>query len=79
MTVLIQRGVLSCPLYKWLTSPAGEFCHLFTHLNFRVVSKVCEAMESLAFHRVIALLRTDPDHEQKLLLPRLLACRFSLI
>ena len=42
-------------------------------MNFRVVSKVCEAMESLAFHRVIALLRTDPDHEQKLLLPRLLA------
>ena len=26
MTVLIQREVLSCPLYKWLTSPAGECC-----------------------------------------------------
>ena len=30
-------------------------------------------LELMAFHRVIALLRTDRDHEQKLVLPRLFA------
>ena len=44
-----------------------------THMNIRVLSKADEAIESLAFHRVIALLRTDRDHEQKLALTRLFA------
>ena len=46
-----------------------------THVNIRVLSKAYEAIESLAFHRVIALLRTDRDHEQKLVLTRLFALR----
>ena len=36
-------------------------------------TKKKEAIEPLAFHRVIALLRTDRNHEQKLVLTRLLA------
>ena len=36
-----------------------------TRMNIRVLSKVDETIESLAFHRVLALLRTDRDHEQK--------------
>ena len=44
-----------------------------THMNIRALSKADEAIESLAFHRVIALLRTDRDHEQKLVLTRLFA------
>ena len=44
-----------------------------THMNIRVLSRASEAIESLAFHRVIALLRTDRDREQKLVLPRLFA------
>ena len=42
-------------------------------MNIRVLSKVYEAIEPPAFYRVIALLRTDPDHEQKLVLTRLFA------
>ena len=42
-------------------------------MNIRVLSKAYEAIEPLAFHRVIPLLRTDRDHEQKLVLPRLFA------
>ena len=42
-------------------------------MNRRVLSKAYEAIDSLAFHRVIALLRTDRDHEQKLVLTRLFA------
>ena len=44
-----------------------------THMNIRVLSKAYAAIESLAFHRVIALLRTDRDHEQKLVFTRLFA------
>ena len=44
-----------------------------THLNITVLSEAHEAIESLAFHREIALLRTDRDHEQKLVLSRLFA------
>ena len=40
-------------------------------MNIRILSKADEAMESLAFYRVFALLRTDRDHEQKLVLTRL--------
>ena len=40
-------------------------------MNTRVLSKVDEAIELLAFYRVIALLRTDRDHEQKLVRTRL--------
>ena len=43
------------------------------HMNIRVFSKADEAIESLAFHRAIALLRTDRDHEQNLVLTRLFA------
>ena len=42
-------------------------------MNIRVSSKADEATESLAFHRVIALLRTNRHHEQKLVLTRLFA------
>ena len=44
-----------------------------THMNICALSKVYEATESLAFHQVIALLRTDRNHEQKLVLTRLFA------
>ena len=44
-----------------------------TRMNLCVLSKADEAIESLAFHRAIALLRTDRDHEQKLTLTRLFA------
>ena len=43
------------------------------HMNIRVLSKADEVIESLAFYRVIALLRTDRDHEHKLVLTRLCA------
>ena len=38
---------------------------------FLVSSKAHEAIESLAFHRIIELLQTHRDHEQKLVLTRL--------
>ena len=44
-----------------------------TRMNSRVLSKADEAIESLAFHRVIAMLQTGRDHEQKLVLTRLFA------
>ena len=44
-----------------------------TLMNIRVLSKADEAIESMAFYRVIALLRTDRDHEQKLVPTRLFA------
>ena len=49
-----------------------EFRRFPTQLNIRVLSKVYEAIELLTFHREIAPLRTDRDHEQKLVLPRYL-------
>ena len=45
----------------WATCGVSPFS---THMNISVLSKVCKAIESLAFYRVIALLRTDRDHEQ---------------
>ena len=66
MTVLKKREVLSCPLYKKLSShfvPIVEF-RRFPLMNIRVLRKADEPMELQAFHRVIALLRTDRDHEQ---------------
>ena len=44
-----------------------------TQKNIRVLSKADEVIELQACLRVIALLRTDPDHEQKLVLTRLFA------
>ena len=75
MTALVRQEVRSCPLYKLLTShywPIVEFHRFSTQMDIRVLSKVNEAMEPLAFHRVIALLRTDRNHEQELVLPRFL-------
>ena len=66
VTVLIQREVLSCPSIV-------EFRRFSTHMNISVLSKAYEATDLLAFHRVIALFRTDRDREQKLELPRLFA------
>ena len=43
----------------------GGVSPIFTQMDIRVLSKVYEAMEPLAFHRVIALLRTDRNHERK--------------
>ena len=55
--------------------PIVEFGRLSAHMKIRVLSKGDEARESLAFHRVvIALLRTNRDHEQKLVLTRYLHC-----
>ena len=42
-------------------------------MSIRVLSKINDATEPLAFHRVIALLRTDRNREQKLVRPRLFA------
>ena len=42
-------------------------------MNICALSKADEAIESLAFHRTIALLRTDRDQEQKRVLARLFA------
>ena len=39
-------------------------------MNILVLSKAYEAIESLEFHRVIALLRTDRHHEQNWCSPR---------
>ena len=73
MTALIQREVLSSPLYKKLSSHFGSI------VDFRrfplicissFLSKADEAIELLAFHQVVALLRTDRDHERKLVLHR---------
>ena len=50
-----------------------EVSPLSTHMHILVLSKAYEAIESLAFHRVIALFRTDRDHERKLVLTRLFA------
>ena len=44
-----------------------------THMYIRALSKVYEGIEPLSFYRVIALLRTDGDHELKLALTRLFA------
>ena len=44
-----------------------------TQMNICVLSKAYESIESLAFHRVIALLRTDRDHGKKPVLTRLFA------
>ena len=38
---------------------------LSTHMNVRVLKKTYKAIEPLAFHQEIDLLRTDRDHEQK--------------
>ena len=54
----------------WVNRGVSPFS---THMNIRVLSKAYEAIKSLAFHRVIALLRTDRNHEQKLMLTRLFA------
>ena len=56
-----------------------NFGHLWSFAVFhsyeyrRALSKVDEAIELLAFYRVIALLRTDRDHDQKLVRTRLFA------
>ena len=76
MTIPVRQEVRSCPLYKYLSSHLGsivEFHSFSTHMKIRVLSKAYEAIESLAFQRVIALLRTERYHEQKLVLPRLFA------
>ena len=60
---------------KWLPiiGQSWSFAVFSTQMDIRVLSKVFGAMEPLAFHRVLALLRTDRNHEQKLVLPRLFA------
>ena len=70
MTNLIQREVLSFPFPFWVNCGVSPFS---THMNIRILSEAFEATESPAFHRAIALLRTDRDHEQKLVLTRLFA------
>ena len=61
---------------KYLTShhwSTVEFRRFSPQMGIRVLSKINEATEPLAFHRVIALLRTDRNREQKLVRPRLFA------
>ena len=60
----------------WVNREVSPFS---THVNIRVLSKADEAIESLAFHRVIVQLRTDRDHEQKLVLTRLLALPLAAV
>ena len=50
-----------------------EFRRFPTQMNIPVLSRAYQAIEPLAFHRAIVLLRTDRDHEQKLVRPRLFA------
>ena len=54
----------------WVNRRVSPFS---AHMKFRVLSKTYEAVEWQAFHRVIALLRTGQDREQKLVRPRLFA------
>ena len=54
-----------------------SFTFFATQTDIRVSSKAHEAKEPLAFHRVIALLRTDRNHGQKLVHPRLFALSHS--
>ena len=70
MAVLMQREVQVFVFPFWANCGVSPFS---THMNIRVLSKVDEAIESLAFHRVIALLPTDRDNEQKLVPTRSLA------
>ena len=61
-------------VFQVIVLPFWATCGVFlfsTHMSIRVLSKACEAIESLAFRRAIALLRTDRDHEQKLVFTRL--------
>ena len=76
MTVLIQREALSCPLYEKMSSHLGSYvefrrCPLIWISAFWAMH-IYQATESLAFHRVIALLRTSRDPDQK-------TCAFSSI
>ena len=50
-----------------------EFHRFPLRMNIRVLSKAYQTKELLAFHRVIALFRTDRDRERILALPRLFA------
>ena len=61
------------PIVQVIVFPIWANCGVSsfsTHMNILVLSKADEARELLAFHRVTALLRTDRDHEQKLVLTR---------
>ena len=76
MTILIQREALSCPLYEKMSSHLGSYvefrrCPLIWISAFWAMH-IYQATESLAFHRVIALLRTGRDPDQK-------TCAFSSI
>ena len=76
MTVLIQREALSCPLCEKMSSHLGS-CAEFRRCPLIWISAfwamhIYQATESLAFHRVIALLRTGRDPDQK-------TCAFSSI
>ena len=55
-TVLSIVHVIVFPF--WANCAVSPFS---THMNIRVLSKAYQAIESLAFRRVIALLRTDRD------------------
>ena len=72
MTVLIQREALrqAIDFPFWVNCGVSTFS---TRMTTRALSKADEVIESMAFYRVIALLRTDRDREQKLVLARLFA------
>ena len=55
----------------WVNCGVSVIFHSYEYPRFW--AKYNEATESLAFHRVIALLRTDGDHGRKLVLTRLFA------
>ena len=76
MTNLDTTRSTELSILQVIDFPFGVNCGVSpvsTHMNIRVFSKADGAIESLAFYRVIALLRTDQDHEQKLVLARLFA------
>ena len=69
MTILDTTRSIKLPIFQVIVwSQFRVNCGVSpfsTHMNICVLSKAYEAKESLAFHRVIALLRTDRDHEKK--------------
>ena len=72
-TILMQREVLYTSNCLSILVPIVEFGRFPLIWTSAFWAKADTALESLAFHRVFALLRTDRDHEQKLVLTRLFA------
>ena len=64
--MMTELSTVQVIVFPFLVNRGGST--FSTHINIRGMSKAGEAIELLAFHRVIALLRTDRDHELKSML-----------